>query len=107
MALTEKTITDLVEVLSTGHLQVREANIIEKDGKVVAKTFHRYVLSPGDDVSDKEDKIKNIAAAVWTEEVVATHQAQLAALNPVVAEQPATTEVSTETSTEESVTQPE
>lgn len=66
MALTERKITDLIEVLETGHLQVREANIIEKDGVVIAKTFHRYVISPGDDVSDKEQKIQDIAAAVWS-----------------------------------------
>lgn len=78
MTLTEKTITDLIEVLSSGHLQIREANIIEKDGKVVAKTFHRYVLNPGDDVSQTEQKIQNIAAAVWTEEVVANYLASLA-----------------------------
>lgn len=65
MALTEKKIVDLIEVLSTGHLQIREANIIEKDGIVIAKTFHRYVISPGDDVSDKEQRIQDIAAATW------------------------------------------
>lgn len=76
MALTEKIVTDLIEVLSTGHLQIREANIIERDGVVVAKTFHRYVLAPGDDVSQKEQKIKDIAAAVWTPEVLANFQNQ-------------------------------
>ena len=75
MALTEKKIVDLIEVLSTGHLQIREANVIEKDGAVVAKTFHRYVLSPGDDVSDKEQRIQDIAAAVWTPEIIAAFQA--------------------------------
>ena len=65
MALTERKVVDLIEVLETGHLQVREANLVEKDGVVIAKTFHRYVISPGDDVSDKEQRIKDIAAAVW------------------------------------------
>jgi hypothetical protein len=74
MALTEKITTDLIEILSTGHLQVREANIIEKDGVVIAKTFHRFVITPGDDISDKEQKIKDIAAAVWTPEVLANFQ---------------------------------
>jgi hypothetical protein len=74
MALSEKKIIDLIEVLQLGQLQIREANIIEKDGIVVAKTFHRYVLSPGDDVSDKEQRIQNIASAVWTPEVIAEWQ---------------------------------
>ena len=70
MALIEKKIIDLIEVLSSGHIQIREANIIEKNGIILAKTFHRYVLSPGDDISDKEQKIKDIARAVWTSEVL-------------------------------------
>lgn len=76
MALTERKVVDLIEVLEKGQLQIREANLIEKDGVVVAKTFHRYVLSPGDDVSDKEQRIKDIAAAVWTPEVLANFQNQ-------------------------------
>jgi hypothetical protein len=74
MALIERRVVDLVEVLEKGQLQIREANLIEKDGVVIAKTFHRYVLSPGDDVSDKEQKIQNIAAAVWTPEVISAFQ---------------------------------
>lgn len=65
MALTEKKAIDLIEVLESGHLQIREANLIEKDGVIVAKTFHRYVISPGEDVSDKDRKIQDIAAVVW------------------------------------------
>lgn len=77
MALTERTVTDLIEVLETGHLQVREANIVERDGVVIAKSFHRYVISPGDDVSQREQKIQAIAAAVWTPEILAAHQARI------------------------------
>jgi hypothetical protein len=65
MALTERKVVDLIEVLESGQLQIREANIIEKDGVIVAKTFHRYVISPGEDIGDKEQKIQDIAAAAW------------------------------------------
>ena len=65
MTLTERKVIDLIEVLESGHLQVREANLVERDGIVIAKTFHRYVISPGEDISDKEQKIKDIAAAAW------------------------------------------
>ena len=70
MALTEKKIIDLIEVRESGHLQIREANIIERDGVIIAKTFHRYVLTPGDDVSEKEQRIKDIASVVWTPEIL-------------------------------------
>ena len=65
MALTERKVIDLIEVLESGHLQVREANLVERDGVVIARTFHRYVIAPGEDVSDKEQKIQDIAAAAW------------------------------------------
>lgn len=68
--LTEKTIIDKIEIIDSKHIQVREANIIEKDGAPVAKTFNRYVLHPGDDVSQEDEKIKGIAALLWTPEVI-------------------------------------
>ena len=77
MGLTEKTIVDRVELVETNHIQVRTANIIEKDGQVVAKSFHRHVLSPGDDVSGEDAKVQAIANAVWTEEVIAAYQASI------------------------------
>jgi len=77
MALTEKQIVDLVELVETNHIQVRTANIIEKDGQVVAKSFHRHVLAPGDDVSGQDPKVQAIANAVWTEEVIAAYQASI------------------------------
>lgn len=77
MALTEKNIVDKIELVETNHIQVRTANIIEKDGQVVAKSFHRHVLSPGDDVSGQDPKVQAIANAVWTAEVIAAYQASI------------------------------
>jgi len=77
MALIEKQIVDLVELVESNHIQVRTANIIEKDGVEIARTFHRHVLAPGDDVSGQDPKVQAIASAVWTEEVIAAYQASL------------------------------
>jgi hypothetical protein len=77
MALIEKQIVDLVELVQTNHIQVRTANIIEKDGTEIARTFHRHVLSPGDDITNQDPKVQAIANAVWTEEVIAAYQASL------------------------------
>ena len=65
MALTERKVIDLIQILESGHLQIREANLVERDGVVISRTFHRYVIAPGEDVSDKEQKIQDIAAAAW------------------------------------------
>ena len=77
MALIEKQIVDLVELVQTNQIQFRTATIIEKDGKEIARTFHRHVLSPGDDVSGQDPKVQAIANAVWTHEVIAAYQASL------------------------------
>lgn len=77
MALTEKTIVDRVELVQSNHIQVRTANIIEKDGVEIAKSFHRHVLAPGDDVSGQDPKVQAIANAIWTEEVIAAYSASL------------------------------
>ena len=77
MALTEKTIVDKVELVQSNHIQVRTANIIEKDGTEIARTFHRHVLSPGDSIVNEDPKVQAIANAVWTEEVIAAYQASL------------------------------
>ena len=77
MALIEKQIVDLVELVQSNHIQVRTANIIEKDGTEIARTFHRHVLSPGDSIVNEDPKVQAIANAIWTEEVIAAYQASL------------------------------
>jgi hypothetical protein len=77
MALIEKQIVDRVELVQSNHIQVRTANIIEKDGTEIARTFHRHVLSPGDSIVNEDPKVQAIANAVWTEEVIAAYQASL------------------------------
>ena len=77
MALIEKQIVDKVELVQSNHIQVRTANIIERDGTEIARTFHRHVLAPGDSIVNEDPKVQAIANAVWTEEVIAAYQASL------------------------------
>ena len=67
--LTEKKEIDRIEVITEGAIQVRQATIIERDGEFVSRTFHRWVLTPDMDISDQEQKVKDIANAAWTPEV--------------------------------------
>ena len=67
--LTEKKEIDRIEVMAEGAIQVRQATIIERDGEFVSRTFHRWVLTPDMDISDQEQKVKDIANAAWTPEV--------------------------------------
>ena len=79
MALTESTSIDQIEVVRDFFVQVRQATIIERDGEFVARTFHRWVLTPDMDISNQEQKVQDIANAAWTPEVIAAYQAQLEA----------------------------
>ena len=78
MALTETTLIDKIEVVETNAIQVRTATIIEKDGTEIARTFHRHVVSPGDDITNEDAKVQAIANAIWTAEVIAAYQASIA-----------------------------
>jgi hypothetical protein len=78
MTLASTNTIDKIEVLENGVIQVRQAEIITKDGNEIARNFSRWVLSPGDDVSAQDPKIKAIATTVWTPEVISAYQAQLA-----------------------------
>jgi hypothetical protein len=60
MALTEKVIIDLIEVLETNVLQVRHATIIERDGVEISRTFHRTTAVPGDNLDNLAEKVKTI-----------------------------------------------
>ena len=70
MALTEKELIDKIEIIETGSIQVRTASIIEKDGVEISRKFHRHVVHPGDDISNENEKVKAIANAIWTPEVI-------------------------------------
>jgi hypothetical protein len=58
-------------------IQCRRADIIEKDGVEVGKTYHRHVRVPGDDVTGDCTELQAVAAALWTSEVIAAYQASL------------------------------
>jgi hypothetical protein len=79
MALEKRTITDKVEVVGEfSHVQVREAVQVLEDGQVISQNYHRYVVSPGEDVSNRDAKVQAIVAAVHTADVVAAYQQHVA-----------------------------
>jgi hypothetical protein len=77
MAIIEKKIIDKIELLESNHIQVRTANIIEKDGIEITRTFHRHVLSPNDSIINEDPKVQAIANAIWTNEVIAKYKQDL------------------------------
>jgi urease accessory protein UreE len=79
MALEEKSVVDKIEVLLAGQIQVRRRDQVLKDGTEIAATYHRHVLSPGDDLTNEDPRVVAIAEATWTPEVIAAYQASVEA----------------------------
>lgn len=77
MALTEITKVDQIEVIGDYTIQVRVSTIIEKDGVEISKSFHRHIVSPGDDVSNEDTKVQAIANAIWTDELISQYRDSL------------------------------
>jgi len=87
MALEKVEVTDKIEVLENGTIQVRCATRVLEDGVVLSSSFHRHVLHPNQDLTDECPKVTAIAQATWTPEVIAAYEAMVAKqeseMNPV------------------------
>ena len=82
--LTESTVIDKIEIVGEfKHVQVREANIIERDGVEISRAYHRYVIAPTDDITSQPEEVKAICNAVHTQEVKDAYSAFLARENEV------------------------
>jgi len=79
MALEKVVSVDLIEVIESGVVQVRTKTAIMEDGNQISGTFHRHVVSPGDDYSKQDARVKAICAATHTAAVVAAYKAAQAA----------------------------
>ena len=98
MALAETIFVDKCEVVSIAStycagnqkvitLQIRRADVIEKDGVEIARSFHRHTLAPGTvgigttlvptDISGEEPEVQTIANAVWTADNKEAYRAYL------------------------------
>lgn len=87
MALTKETVIDQITVTENGIVLYREATRIMEDGNQISQTFHRTSLTPGQDITDQPQKVKDICNVTWTPEVIAAYEAQQAStqLNQEVA----------------------
>jgi hypothetical protein len=74
MALTETISIDQIEIVGDWNIQVRQATVIEKDGVQVARSFHRWVLTPDMDISGQEQKVQDICNVAWTDEVKSAYE---------------------------------
>ena len=95
MALSERSENDKIEVVGAFKaVQVRRADIIEKDRVEVARSFHRHALVPGSvdaddnwtdtDISGEDADVQAICNAAWTQSVKDAYKAHLIATRDAV-----------------------
>jgi hypothetical protein len=93
MALTERFENDKIEVVGTYKVvQVRRADIVERDGVEIARSFHRHAISCGSidaddnfvdtDISGEDADVQAICTAAWTQTVKDAYKAHLIANKP-------------------------
>ena len=70
------------EILPNQVIQVRTTTVLEEDGVELARNHHRHVVCPGDDVSGEVQEVQDIAAALWTADVISAYQASLTGTDP-------------------------
>jgi hypothetical protein len=63
--LTEQILIDQISVDENKNVHVRQATKVLRDGQEIAKTYHRWVLHPGDDVSQQDATVQTICNALW------------------------------------------
>ena len=78
---TEQSVIDKVEILENGTIQVRRADRVFKDGIKIAETFHRHVVSPDQDITNEDNRIKQVAQLIWTDKVKGEYKALKDKLN--------------------------
>ena len=66
------------EILPSQVIQIRTTTVVEEDGVELARSHHRHVVCPGQDVSGEIQEVQDIASALWTDEVIAAYQASVA-----------------------------
>jgi hypothetical protein len=81
MSLTKQTVVDQITVQENGSILYREATRIMEDGNQISQTYHRSSLTPAQDLTGVPANVVAICNTVWTAEVIAAYQAEVAARN--------------------------
>jgi hypothetical protein len=65
-----------IEVLESGHVQLRKTTTVLDDGQVLSQSHHRSVVTPMDDISERPENVQAVCNAYWTDELIANFQSQ-------------------------------
>ena len=76
MALEKQESYSKIEVLESGHIQLRKTTTVYDDGEVLSQSHHRSVVTPLDDITSLPENVQAVCNAYWTEELIANFQSQ-------------------------------
>ena len=75
MSLEKQITTDKIEIMGPHkQIQVRVATNIVEDGNIISSSYHRHVVSPGDDLTNQSDDVRAIAELLHTPELIEQFQ---------------------------------
>lgn len=78
MALEKIKTLEKIEIMANGIVLAKYGISIVEDSNVLARTYERVSYSPGDDVSDADQQIKDVCKLMWTNEVVDAFRQEIA-----------------------------
>ena len=58
-----------IEVLESGHIQLRKTMKVLDDGEVISQSHHRSVVTPLDDITSLPQSVQDVCNAYWTEDI--------------------------------------
>jgi hypothetical protein len=80
MALTKVITEDKIEIVGEfKSVQVRTKTAVIEDGVELSSSFHRHVVTAGDDYSNESAEVQAICELMHTDEVIAAYEAAQAA----------------------------
>jgi len=78
MSITKEIKVDQITVNASGVVLYREATSLVENGDIIAKTYHRTSLIPGQDLTGQPANVVAICNTAWTPEVIAAYQQAMA-----------------------------
>ena len=75
MTIEKQVVVDNIETLENGCVQVRTATRVFDDDKLIGQSFHRHVVTPGDDYAGEDARVQAICKATHTPDAVQAYMA--------------------------------
>jgi archaellum component FlaF (FlaF/FlaG flagellin family) len=58
-----------IEVLESGHVQLRLTTKVLDDGEIISQSHHRSVVTPLDDITSLPQSVQDVCNAYWTDDI--------------------------------------